>query len=184
MTMQNEMPLRISRFSLLLSAVLIGGCDDTPPTGGRAEKVATVDHAPSKRQPFDCNLITAAEIQRITGVPPGESQPIPQSQFAGCQWLFQDNPKVLVQIMLSPRSIGHYRTFDEYISGMTEDYGKDTVEGQKEIEGLGALAVLHTTDNMLAVAAGEMDLYVNAARNVVTEDQLVALTELVLERMR
>lgn len=86
--------------------------------------------------------------------------------------------------MLSPRSIGYYRTFEEYISGMTETYGEDTVEGQKEISGLGALAIFDATSNMLTVSAGEMDLYVNAARDDVSEVELVALTELVLERMR
>lgn len=182
--MNNNPSTGISLISLLLSTFLISACDDSSPTSGTDAKAAAVSQPASTRKPVDCNLISAADIERITGVSPSISQPIPQSQFSGCQWLSQDNPKVLAQIMLSPRSVGYYDSFDEYISGMTESYGKDTVEGQKEIKGLGALAVLHTIDKMLVVAAGDMDLYVNTPRNDVSEAELIALTELVLERMR
>ena len=182
--MKNKSTVGILLFSMLLSAFLAGACDDAPPTNGTDAKAAAVNQVASTRKPVDCNLISAADIERIVGASPGMSQPIPQSQFSGCQWLSKDSPRVLVQIMLSPRSIGYYRTFEEYISGMTETYGEDTVEGQKEITGLGALAIFDATSNMLTVSVGEMDLYVNAARNDVSEVELVALTELVLERMR
>lgn len=182
--MHNKSPAGISLFSMLLTVFLVAACDDAPPTSGTDAKAATADRVASASKPVDCSLITSADIERIVGVSPGPSQPIPQSPFSGCQWLSKDGPQVLVQIMLSPRSIGHYRTFDAYVSDLTETYGKDAVEGQKEVKGLGALAVLHTTENMLAVAAGEMDLYVNAARRDVSEAELIALVELAMERMR
>jgi hypothetical protein len=180
----NKPTIGISFATILLSAFLIAACDDSSTASGTDTKASAVSQPASTRKAVDCDLISAADIERITGVMPDISQPIPQSQFSGCQWLSQDNPKVLVQIMLSPRSIGFYHTFDEYISEMTETYGEDTVKGQKEVKGLGALAVLHTIDKMLAVSVGDMDLYVNAPRNDVSEAELVALTELVLERMR
>lgn len=176
--------LSLFAFAILLTAFLAAACDDAPPARGTDAKEAAVNQVASTRKPVDCNLISAADIERIVGASPGMSQPIPQSQFSGCQWLSKNSPTVLVQIMLSPRSIGYYQSFDEYISGMTEDYGKETVEGQKEITGLGAFAIFDTSSNMLTVSAGEMDLYVNAARNDVSEAEIVVLTELVLERMR
>ena len=169
-------------FIIFLAGLMITGCSDNASDAGKASTVKAAQ-SQSKDYGDGCSWLTAEQIESVMGAAPDKSGPPLGLDYPGCHWKFQDGYQLLVQVMLSPPSIGSYDSFDEYVKGMTEYYGEDSTEGQKEITGLGALAVFDSSVNVLVVAMGERDLSVTTPKSVGGEEQLIAIAKLVLEKL-
>jgi hypothetical protein len=161
---------------LLLLVAGCGGSETSPPPESGSESAA----APAAGSPSGtCALLTAEDIQEVTGQAPGAPSAPPGTD--DCQWPSASAPSTtLVRLTVSDSG---YDTYDTFVASYGAEFGGEQPprEYYRPIEGVGDWAMYVADEN--AVQVFQRGKMVQVVTTPPDENQSVALARKVLPRL-
>ncbi|HXV62599.1 MAG TPA: hypothetical protein VEK15_18005 [Vicinamibacteria bacterium] len=122
-----------------------------------------------------CSFLTAAEIEDVLGLAPGEPQRGSEG-IASCTWAAPDGSGSLVQLVLRETTLGSY---EDFVFEYGEEFGGENPPRDRfrPLEGPGDWSMYVADDNAIRVFRGEEELRVISEAEEADEEILIDLAE-------